>query len=327
MKILIIQTAFIGDVVLATPVIEKLSRFFPQSRIDFMLRKGNEVLLENHPKINEVIIWDKRTGKLKNLIALASRIRKKRYDLVVNLHCFLSTGLLTVLSGAEQKIGFRKNPLSFLFDERYEHTIGEDVHEVNRNLKLIAGITDDTFVNPKIYLTDKVLENVKPLKPIPYLTIAPASVWETKRFPIHKWIAFLNQVRFDGRVYLLGGPSDHQLCEQIRLQSRKETIDNLCGRLTLPESAALMKDAVMNYMNDSGPLHLASAINAPTCVVFCSTVPAFGFGPLADVNTVIETGQKLNCRPCGLHGYKACPEGHFNCAESIDVKRLVEVLG
>jgi len=84
-----------------------------------------------------------------------------------------------------------------------------------------------------------------------------------------------------------------------------------------------MEGALMNYMNDSAPMHLASAMNAPTTAIFCSTIPAFGFGPLADDRTVIESDQKLTCRPCGIHGSKDCPEKHFDCAEKIPVKSLI----
>jgi heptosyltransferase-2 len=83
-----------------------------------------------------------------------------------------------------------------------------------------------------------------------------------------------------------------------------------------------VQDAQMNYVNDSAPLHLASAMNAPVTAFFCSTIPAFGFGPQSANATIIETTIKLDCRPCGLHGYKACPKGHFKCAESIDIKAI-----
>jgi heptosyltransferase-2 len=101
-------------------------------------------------------------------------------------------------------------------------------------------------------------------------------------------------------------------------------IKNLCGQLSLRQSALLMKNARMNYMNDSAPLHLASAANAPTTAIFCSTIPNFGFGPLADDAVVIETKESLECRPCGLHGYKQCPKEHFNCAHSISQKNLID---
>ncbi len=84
-----------------------------------------------------------------------------------------------------------------------------------------------------------------------------------------------------------------------------------------------MRGAVMNYVNDSAPLHLASAMDAPVRAVFLSTVPEFGFGPWGSRGEVIETTEKLDCRPCGVHGFKACPKGHFKCAE-IAVERLVK---
>ncbi|MGV3639746.1 MAG: glycosyltransferase family 9 protein, partial [Adhaeribacter sp.] len=89
---------------------------------------------------------------------------------------------------------------------------------------------------------------------------------------------------------------------------------------------ALMRDAVLNYVNDSGPMHLASALNAPTCAVYCSTVPRFGFGPLADFSRVVEKEEPLYCRPCGLHGYRQCPQGHFKCARDIRNEQLLAVL-
>jgi len=84
-----------------------------------------------------------------------------------------------------------------------------------------------------------------------------------------------------------------------------------------------MQQAEMNFVNDSAPQHMASSVNAPVTAIFCSTVPAFGFGPVSDNAVVIETKDKLNCRPCGLHGWQKCPEGHFNCAESITTQQLL----
>jgi heptosyltransferase-2 len=82
----------------------------------------------------------------------------------------------------------------------------------------------------------------------------------------------------------------------------------------------------MNYVNDSAPMHFASAVNAPVTAVYCSTVPGFGFGPLSDNRHLVETPEPLDCRPCGLHGYKACPLGHFNCAHKIQDQQLLQTL-
>jgi heptosyltransferase-2 len=88
----------------------------------------------------------------------------------------------------------------------------------------------------------------------------------------------------------------------------------MAGRLTFLESAALMRRATMNYVNDSAPLHIASAVDAPVTAVFCSTLPAFGFGPLSPSARVVQV-EGLSCRPCGVHGRRSCPEGHFACAQ------------
>src|SRR6056300_1606485 len=99
-KILIVQTAFIGDVVLATPLIEKLQEFYPKASIDFLVRKGNEGLLKKHPKLNQVYIWNKKSNKLTNLIKLIYLIRSKDYDCVINVRRFFASGLFTALSHA-----------------------------------------------------------------------------------------------------------------------------------------------------------------------------------------------------------------------------------
>ncbi|MFH1320826.1 MAG: glycosyltransferase family 9 protein [Bacteroidota bacterium] len=115
MKFLIIQTAFAGDVILATPVIEKLHQHYPEAVIDFLLRKGNEDILKGNPCLNELIIWNKKQRKYRHLWYIIRRIRIKKYDYVINLQRFLSTGLITVLSGAKKTIGFNKNPFFFSF--------------------------------------------------------------------------------------------------------------------------------------------------------------------------------------------------------------------
>ncbi|HYM95253.1 MAG TPA: glycosyltransferase family 9 protein, partial [Chitinophagaceae bacterium] len=114
-RFLIIQTAFIGDVVLATSLIEKLHKYFPDDEIDFLLRKGNETLLSGHPFLHEVLIWDKTKNKRRNLWKMLRLIRKRKYDKVINVQRFAATGFLTAFSGAKEKTGFDKNPFSFLF--------------------------------------------------------------------------------------------------------------------------------------------------------------------------------------------------------------------
>lgn len=322
-KFLIIQTAFIGDVILATPLIEKLHRFFPEASIDFVLRKGNEALLRENPKLNKLYVWDKKNSKYNDLARISREIRKERYDVLLNLQRFASTGLLTSSSRARLKIGFDKNPFAFTFNKKYPHKISPGVHEVDRNLQLIESFTDASFQKPVLYPSDADYAAVAPYQTTPYITISPASVWFTKQYPAEKWVELMDALDPEVNIYLLGGPEDQSLCESIKENSRHGNTAVLAGKLSLLQSAALMKSAKMNYTNDSAPMHLASAVNAPVTAIFCSTVPEFGFGPLSDNSKVVQTREKLTCKPCGLHGKNQCPEGHFKCAYTITVDQLL----
>ncbi len=324
-KILIIQTAFLGDVVLATGLAEKLKFFYPEAELHFLLRKGNEGVLKDHPHLHKVWVLDKQK-KASSLFNIIQGLRKEKFDLVVNAQRFMTSGLITVLSGAKKTIGFDKNPMSMFFSERYPHVITPNgrVHEIGRNNQLIEHITNDTPSKPKLYPSNEDFEKVSEYSKEPYLTVAPASVWFTKQWPKEKWIEFIDQVK-DYNIYLLGAPSDHSLCEEIKSSSTNERVVDLSGKLSPLQSAALMKNARMNYVNDSAPMHFASALNAPVRAVYCSTVPEFGFGPLSDNSDVIET-KGLDCRPCGLHGHRECPQGHFKCASNIEITTLLKAL-
>jgi ADP-heptose:LPS heptosyltransferase len=328
-KILIIQTAFIGDVVLATALVEKLHAFSGEIQIDFLLRKGNEQLLTGHPFIGETLVWDKKKNKQKNLFAILKKIRAKHYDKVINVQRFFATGLLTALSGAKETIGFDKNPLSFLFTKRIKHQVGGEgsMHETQRNDELIRDFTNSDIYKPRLYPSSLDLSAIEPYCSTKFITVSPASVWFTKQFPSSQWASFINKIPAGLKIYLLGGPGDQPLCDAIREASgRQQKPVLLAGSLSYLQSAALMSRAIMNYVNDSAPLHFASAMNAPVTAVYCSTIPGFGFGPLSDDRHIVEVQEPLYCRPCGLHGYHACPQGHFRCACDIREDQLLATL-
>ena len=322
-KFLIIQPAFIGDVILATALIEKLAKFYPQVQIDFFLRKGNEIILSNNPHINRIFIWDKKHNKYRHLFRLIRQIRDTKYDSVINLQRFFSSGYLTFKSGANEKVGYAQNPFSFCYAKKKSFSVENGLHEVERNQKLIAHLTDDKPAKPRIYPSENDFAALPPINE-PFVTIAPASVWFTKQFPKAQWIKFLNQYLPKAYpVFLLGSSQDKQLCEDIKKATEGRKIENLAGKLSLLQSAALMSKAKMNYVNDSAPLHLASAMDAPVTAVFLSTLPSFGFGPLSTNSKIVEVTEKLPCRPCGLHGKKACPQKHFDCAYKIDLNDFI----
>ena len=320
-RVLVIQTAFLGDVVLATPLLEAIHTIHPEATIDLLVRKGNESLFTQHPFLHSVFTWDKINHKWSSLLQLTKVFRSQKYDLVINVQRFFTSGLITLLANGNKSIGFDKNPLSIFFTKKVKHELQAGLHEIDRNLQLLASIHPSLprFL-PKLYPSATDNAAVEQYQKQPYITIAPASVWATKQLPIQKWIELI-QIHSNKTIYILGGKSDISLAESIKSQAKALTpslnMINLSGQLNLLQSASLMKGAQMNYVNDSGPMHLASATNSPVTVFYCSTVPEFGFGPLSSNATILQVSQKLPCRPCGLHGYKKCPEKHFNCGNQI----------
>lgn len=316
-KVLIIQTASIGDVILATAVAEQLHDIDPEQQIDFLVKKGNEQIFDNHLFIKHVFIWDKSI-KLKSWKQLLKIIRSNRYDLVIDIQRFFLTGLWTILSKAKQTRGFSKNPLSLFFSKRYPHIIKKGVHEVQRNFSLIEDLTKLPIQRPKLY-PKSFPEITKSGEK--YFTISPASLWFTKQYPSEKWIELIDKIPDVYKIFLLGGKNDIKLCQKIKEESENINIEIKAGELSLIESAALMSGAAMNFVNDSSPMHLASSMNAPVTAVYCSTTPDYGFGPLSDQSFIVQN-ENCSCRPCGLHGRNECPNYHFDCAYKINTNQL-----
>jgi ADP-heptose:LPS heptosyltransferase len=335
-KILIIQTAFIGDTILASHFARAVKEQFPDSEIHFFLRKGNESVIQGLSSIYKVWVWDKAGGKTKNLFKLIWELRKIRFDFVFNLHRHFNSGLVSALMKSSLKVGFRQNPLSFFYSHKVNHLIPHMMdtkvwHEVQRNLQLLKLIAPTIRISnesktyrPELPLLDKHFAKVAPYCEGSYFVMAPASVWFTKAWSEHKFRELTVELSKMGKVYFIGAPSDKELCERIR-KDIPQTF-NLCGELSLLDSAALMKNARRVFVNDSAPLHLASCVNAKTTAIFCSTIQDFGYTPLAQDSVVVDVGNSLDCRPCGLHGHQSCPKGHFRCSEDIQIQNVLKTI-
>jgi heptosyltransferase-2 len=346
-RILVIQTAFIGDVVLATALLQNLHAAYPSATIDILVRQGADELFTDHPYVNQVHVWNKKKNKYQHLFQIIQTIRRIKYDVVINVQRYLATGIITVLSGAKKTIGFDKNPLSFLFSETVKHQFGaaadaaggaaEQVaaaqnsnsaylHETSRNHALLASLTTAPVAKPALYPSAAHFAAIQKYQSAPYICMSPGSVWETKKMPAKNWIDLINAVPTNYTIYLMGAPNETTLCAEILSGSSRGGVFKIAGQLNLLEAAALIKGAHLNYVNDSAPMHLASATNAPVAAIYCSTIPAFGYGPLSDTQFVVETLEHLPCKPCGLHGKKACPLGHFNCGHTITTAQLLAPL-
>lgn len=313
-------------------MVEQCHKYFPHADIHVLVRDGNETVLHFNPHVKKIWRWHKKKNKYWELLKTAFKIRQENFDVVINVQRFFSSGLVTLLSQAKIKIGFTKNPLSFFYDEKIVHDqkVG---HEVQRNFKLLLPLLPDQHtlpnekeLRPCLYFGHAELSNVTNSLKSPYIVMAPTSVWFTKQWSSHKWTELLNLLPAELSVFLVGAPSDYSHCEKILTHSVNRKSYNLAGKLSIHQTALLMKKAMRVIVNDSAPMHLASCVNAPTTAIFCSTIPEFGFGPLSDDCKIVQVRSTLKCRPCGIHGKSTCPLEHFNCAEEISIDQVLATL-
>ena len=332
-KILIIQTAFLGDVILCTPLIKATRKLFPHSFISFLLIPQTKNILENNPHLNEIIVYDKkgREKGVKKFFKMVKKIKKRNFDLAIIPHRYLRSALLAYLAKIPQRIGFDKSIGSFLFTKKvtYQNTW----HEVERNLSLLSdfnrGLQDKT---PELFPTSEdfsyasqllqdsgVQENDK------IVGIAPGSVWATKRWLPERFAEVSDLVikKVGAKVIFLGSKEDERLCLEIAKPMKEKPVI-LAGKTNILQSAAIISECKVILSNDSAPVHIASAMNKPVVVIFGSTIPQFGFAPYGEGNIIIK--KKIKCRPCGIHGKNRCPEKHFRCMTEITTQEVFEAL-
>lgn len=303
-RILVIQPAFLGDAVLTLPLLGRLREAFPEAELHWLLRRGTEELFLQHPWRLTLWTWDKSWQGWWQLYA---SLRNTEWDAILVVQRFFRMGLLGLLLPARQRITYDKNPLSRFYTHRIRHEFRAGLHEVNRVLMLLTplGLSPEMPSLPWLFPGQTIPANK------PYIILSPTSRWATKEAPFSYWEAFLRTLPPGQTVYLTGLAADRPRLE--RLREAHPGVVNLAGQLSLSELAALVAGAEKIYTVDSALTHIASALGVPTTTVFCSTVPAFGFGPLASGSEIVETADPLPCRPCGFHGKKVCPVGDFPC--------------
>jgi len=321
-NILIIQTAFIGDVILTTPLIEVLNEKYPDAAIDFLTIPASKVLLDTNPKIRDVVIFDKRGRDkgLRGLIRFAKILKKKNYDLCITPHRSLRSAILTWNTGAQIRIGFNRSALKLAFTHIVKYEFNH--HEIERNLSLLSviGIYKKRSF-PVLYETNEdqnAVQSFFKAKNIDkgiIFAVAPGSVWPTKRWPEAYYLEFCQILCRKGiQVILIGGAEDKELC--TRLSEKSSLIHNSAGHFSLRESYYLLKRCSGILTNDSAPLHLGMAAEIPVFAIFGPTVPEFGFAPFGAKSEIFES-RNLNCRPCAIHGSKKCPIKTFDCMNNL----------
>lgn len=324
-KILVIQTAFIGDAALTLPMIQKLNELFPESIIDVVATPVSAELFKSSPFVNRVYSYDKKK-KEKSFLSLFKfglQLKHEKYTRIYSPHRSLRTGLLVWFSGVKDTFGFSNTALKFAYKTLIEYIPGD--HEVKRNLSLI-GYAGDWHVYPVIKPDDIVETKIKSIISVlpkhgRFAAVAPGSVWETKKFPVERYIGIINfLIKNSYHVLLIGGEADKSLCEEIA-SGFKNNVFSFAGRLSVVESIELLRRCDILISNDSAPTHFGMCADIPVLTIYCSTIPGFGFYPYNSKSRFLSFDE-LKCKPCGIHGLMKCPENTFACAYNLEASSI-----
>lgn len=336
MSSLVIQTSFLGDVVLTTPLLAELARSGP---VDIVVTPAAAPLLANHPALRDVIVFDKRGADngVMGLWRFARKLRTRADGTPrASTAAYLAQGSmrsasLALLAGIRERIGFATSAGRLLYTRRARYR--GDRHHAERLWRLAAGDAaadpPPEAIRPRLYPGERerlainaLLKDV-PRDGAPMLALAPGSIWGTKRWP--HFPALASRVAPLYRIVVVGGPDDAALAAEIARAAGPERVVDATGKFSLLASAELLARCAALVTNDSAPQHLASASGTPTLTIFGPTVPSFGFGPLAPRHATAGN-DLLNCRPCDSHGPNVCPLGHFKCMKELGVEQVSRAL-
>ena len=322
---LVVQTSFLGDVILTTPLLAELADRGP---VDVVVTALGATLLIGHPAVRHVHIYDKRgrDGGASGFLRLARRLRAEgAADIAYLAQGSVRSGALALAARYHTRIGFDTSAGRWLYTSRIPYR--RDRHHAER-LLLLAGprtVPNEARARPRLFpqaedrrAVDTLLAAAGVHSGEPLIALAPGSVWWTKRWPYFPALARL--LPADARVVVIGSAADTVLAREIVDQAGPRVID-ATGSLSLLASAELIGRSRVLVTNDSAPLHMASAMDTPTVAVFGPTVPRFGFGPLATRHAVAGLVD-LACRPCHAHGPMRCPLTHFRCMRDLTAEHV-----
>ncbi|MCX6155300.1 MAG: glycosyltransferase family 9 protein [Candidatus Kapabacteria bacterium] len=338
-NIVVFQTAFLGDIVLSLPLVQTLKNLLPNSTITFVSSPIALQILNYSEAIDKVIIFDKRNSHkgLKGIKILSDEIKSLKPDLILSPHRSMRSSLVNYFAKPKYSVSFNTSSLSFLYDKKVKyHT---NLHEIDRNLSLLS-----PFINNDDFSANKLIRNLSDVKirvskedidfvqnilrennvdTDNFVTLSPGSVWETKKWPKENYIDLCILLTKQGfSPVLTGSAADSELCEGI---ADKSGAINLSGMTTLIQSIVLLKLSRALISNDSAPAHLAGLVACPVIMIYGPTSPIFGFYPRGTKDIVLQD-EKLECRPCAIHGGRKCPLGHFNCMKNISPEMVIDNL-
>jgi heptosyltransferase-2 len=327
---LVIQTSFLGDVILTTPLIAELAKRGP---VDVLVTPTGAAALANNPDIRTVIRYDKRGtyGSALGLWQTLREIRSRRpYQAAYLAQGSFRSGAIAMMTGAKERIGFASSTGRLLYTTQLPYR--PERHHAERLWSLSMSECADPptrdQIRPRLYPSDEERSRIDMLlrqsegADEPFVALAPGSAWGTKRWPYFPELA--KRLTEDYRIAIIGSKSDSSLAAEIVEGLPLDRVINGVG-LPLLASAELIGRARTIVTNDSAPQHLASAMGTPTLTIFGPTVPEFGFGPLAERH-VVAGHENLSCRPCSRHGPQRCPLGHWRCMRELTPEYVSSLL-
>lgn len=323
-KILVIKPSSLGDIVHSLPFLNVLRDRFPRSEIHWIIAKGFEGLLEDHPMISRLLVINKdEWKKIKNvkdtiseLRSLFKSLKKEKFDIVADLQGLLRSGVLTAATGASVRVGFKeaREGSSIFYTHRVEG--GKDIHAVDRYLKIAkflgCDIADVRFPLPLSFDSSR-LERYLPDRE--YAVLVPGARWKTKKWPPERFGELAS--RLPMKFLVVGGKSDTDISNRV-VNSSKGNAISIAGKTNIKELIEIMRKAKFVVSNDSGPMHIAAALGVPVFAIFGPTNP-LRTGPYGKGHIIIRKG--VECSPC----YKrSCRD--IKCMEMIGVKEVADII-
>ena len=321
--------------ILTTPLIERLAR---EGEVHVLATPANAGVLANHPAVASVIVYDKRAADagFGGLLRMAARLRDTGATTAYMAQGSWRTAALARMAGV-RSVGFDTSAGRWLYSRRVAYRT--DWHHAQRLLALARDPREAAPIHPELLRPSlypgaleeaqvtALLHGAGVLAGERLIALAPGSVWATKRWPSYDALARELVARLpDRRVVVIGAIGDAPYAaaigEAVQRRGGRPVVD-ATGKLSLLGSAALLARCAVLASNDSAPLHLASAMNTPTVALFGPTVPAMGFGPLAERHVVFGRDE-LTCRPCSAHGGQTCPLGHWKCMRDVEPGDVAE---
>jgi lipopolysaccharide heptosyltransferase II len=324
MKILVIRFSSMGDIVLTTPVVRCIAQQIPTAEIHYLCKPNYKNILETNPYIQTIHSF------LYNDSALLQQLRNETFDYIIDLQNNVRSNILCKKLKTPHRAFPKLNAKKWLLVHLKINSLPE-IHLVDRYFtatKVLPLPVGNDGKGLDFFIDHTDYEKIDTYRiQQPFIAIAMGSQHKTKQIPTNKLIEICEQI--NAAIVLLGGSNDMDAANEICLCVKEKNIMNLCGKLTIRESAACIEKAKILLTGDTGLMHIAAALHKPLVSVWGNTVPAFGmypYMPLCPDDYHIIENNHLRCRPCSKLGFDKCPKNHFKCMNDIDVNQIVRLL-